>query len=165
MQGLSPWLLSQWVAPFDLQLSQLLTNTSNTFVLFPDLKRLPQTWLKLNSINQCLSQGDWVKIKVLTVGWDLDLLRETEERKNLMPQSTKGNQGLQILRILEDNNTLKKLLRIFLIYISNAILKVPHTLLPTPLPPHSHFLALAFPCTEAYKVCTTNGPLFPLMAN
>jgi hypothetical protein len=35
---------------------------------------------------------------------------------------------------------------------------------PTPLPTHSHFLALAFPCTEAYKVCTTNGPLFPLMA-
>jgi hypothetical protein len=26
-------------------------------------------------------------------------------------------------------------------------------------------LALAFPCTEAYKVCTTNGPLFPLMAD
>jgi hypothetical protein len=32
-------------------------------------------------------------------------------------------------------------------------------------PTHSHFLALAFPCTEADKVCTTNGPLFPLMAN
>ena len=32
-------------------------------------------------------------------------------------------------------------------------------------PTHSHFLALAFPCTEAYKVCTTNGPLFPLMAD
>jgi hypothetical protein len=34
---------------------------------------------------------------------------------------------------------------------------------PTPLPTHSLFLALAFPCTEAYKVCKTNGPLFPLM--
>jgi hypothetical protein len=43
--------------------------------------------------------------------------------------------------------------------------RVPHTLPPTPLPTHSHFLALAFLCTEAYKVCTTNGPLFPLMAN
>ena len=32
-------------------------------------------------------------------------------------------------------------------------------------PPHSHFLDLTFPCTEAYKVCMTNGPLFPLMAN
>jgi hypothetical protein len=32
-------------------------------------------------------------------------------------------------------------------------------------PTHSHFLALAFPCTEAYKVCKTNGPLFPLMAD
>jgi hypothetical protein len=31
--------------------------------------------------------------------------------------------------------------------------KVPHTLLPTPLPTHSHFLALAFPSTGAYKVC------------
>jgi hypothetical protein len=39
------------------------------------------------------------------------------------------------------------LLGIFLIYISNAIPKVPHTLPPTPLPTHSHFLALAFPCT------------------
>jgi hypothetical protein len=24
-------------------------------------------------------------------------------------------------------------------------------------------LALAFPCTEAYKVCKTKGPLFPMM--
>ena len=34
-----------------------------------------------------------------------------------------------------------------------------------PPPSHSHFLALAFPCTEAYKVYMTNGPLFPLMAD
>jgi hypothetical protein len=39
------------------------------------------------------------------------------------------------------------LLGIFLIYISNAIPKVLHT--PPPLPTHSHFLALAFPCTGA----------------
>jgi hypothetical protein len=26
-------------------------------------------------------------------------------------------------------------------------------------------LALAFPCTEAYKVCKTNRPLFPMMAD
>jgi hypothetical protein len=57
------------------------------------------------------------------------------------------------------------LLGIFLIYISNAISKVPPTLPPTPLPTHSHFLALAFPCTGAYKVCMTNGPLFPVMAD
>uniref|UniRef100_A0A8C6GR28 ubiquitinyl hydrolase 1 n=1 Tax=Mus spicilegus TaxID=10103 RepID=A0A8C6GR28_MUSSI len=30
---------------------------------------------------------------------------------------------------------------------------------PAPPPTHSHFLALAFTCTEADKVCTTNGPL------
>jgi hypothetical protein len=36
---------------------------------------------------------------------------------------------------------------------------------PTPLPTHSHFLALAFPCTGAYKVCKSNGPLFPVMAD
>ena len=59
------------------------------------------------------------------------------------------------------------LLRIFLNDISNAIPKVPHTLRlpPTSLPTHSHFLALAFPCTGAYKVCNSNGPLFPVMAN
>ena len=34
-----------------------------------------------------------------------------------------------------------------------------------PPPTHSHFLALAFPCTEAYKVCKTKGPLFPVMAD
>jgi hypothetical protein len=57
-------------------------------------------------------------------------------------------------------------IRYLFIYISNAIPKVPHMLPPpTPLPTHSHFLALAFPCTEAYKVCKTNGPLFPVMAN
>jgi hypothetical protein len=30
----------------------------------------------------------------------------------------------------------------------------PHAPPPTPPHTHSHFLALAFPCTEAYKVCT-----------
>ena len=38
----------------------------------------------------------------------------------------------------------------------------PH---PAPLPAHSHFLVLAFSCTEAYKVCKNKGPLFPMMAN
>jgi hypothetical protein len=58
------------------------------------------------------------------------------------------------------------LLDIFSIYISNAILEVPYTLpAPALLPTHSHFLALAFPCTGAYKVCKTNGPLFILMAD
>jgi hypothetical protein len=63
----------------------------------------------------------------------------------------------------------KILLDIFFIYISNAIPKVPYTLLPpprpAPLPTHSHFLALGFPCTGAYKVCKTKGPLFPMMAD
>jgi hypothetical protein len=36
---------------------------------------------------------------------------------------------------------------------------------PTSLPTHSHFLALAFPCTGAYKVCVSNGHLFPVMAD
>jgi hypothetical protein len=45
------------------------------------------------------------------------------------------------------------LLHIFLNYISNAIPKVPHTLPPPlPYPPIPIFLALAFPCTGAYKV-------------
>jgi hypothetical protein len=57
------------------------------------------------------------------------------------------------------------LLGIFLIYIFNAIPKVPHTHPPNPLPTHSPFLALAFPCTGAYKVCKSNGPLFAVMAD
>jgi hypothetical protein len=57
------------------------------------------------------------------------------------------------------------LLGIFFIYISNAIPKVPHTLSLTPLHTHSHSLALVFPSTEAYKVCETNGLLFPVMAD
>ena len=57
------------------------------------------------------------------------------------------------------------LLGIFLIYISNAIPKVPHTLPPTPLPTHTHFLALALPSTGAYKVSKSNGPLFTVIAN
>jgi hypothetical protein len=51
------------------------------------------------------------------------------------------------------------LLGIFLVYIFNAIPKVPHTHPLNPLPTHSPFLALAFPCTGAYKVGKSNGPL------
>jgi hypothetical protein len=52
-------------------------------------------------------------------------------------------------------------LGIYFIYISNAIPKVPPHAPPSPTPPttHSHFLSLAFPCKEAYKLCMTNGPL------
>jgi hypothetical protein len=58
------------------------------------------------------------------------------------------------------------LLDIFFIYISNAIPKVPYiSPCPAPLPTYSHFLALAFPCIGAYKVCKTKGPLFPMMAD
>jgi hypothetical protein len=41
----------------------------------------------------------------------------------------------------------------------------PYPPTPTPLPTHSPFLALEFPCTGAYKVCKSNGPLFPVMAD
>jgi hypothetical protein len=57
------------------------------------------------------------------------------------------------------------LLGIFLIYIFNAIPKVPHIHPPNPLPTHSPFLAMAFPCTGASKVGKSNGPLFAVMAN
>jgi hypothetical protein len=57
------------------------------------------------------------------------------------------------------------LLHIFLNYISSAIPKLPHTLPPTHISTHSHFLTLAFPCTGAYKVCASNGPLFPVMVD
>jgi hypothetical protein len=36
----------------------------------------------------------------------------------------------------------------------------PYPPTPTPLPTHSPFLALMFPCTGAYKVCKSNGPHF-----
>ena len=37
-----------------------------------------------------------------------------------------------------------------------------HSPRPASLPTHSHFLALEFPCTGEYKVCNTNGTLFPV---
>ena len=40
-----------------------------------------------------------------------------------------------------------------------------HSLHPAPLPTHSHFLGLTFPCTGAYKACNTKGLLFPVMAD
>jgi hypothetical protein len=57
------------------------------------------------------------------------------------------------------------LLGIFLVYIFNAIPKVPHAHSPNLLPTHSPFLALGFPCTGAYKVFVSNGPLFAVMAD
>jgi hypothetical protein len=41
----------------------------------------------------------------------------------------------------------------------------PYPPTPTPLPTHSPPLALVFPCTGAHKVCVSNGPLFPVMAD
>jgi hypothetical protein len=41
----------------------------------------------------------------------------------------------------------------------------PYPPTPTPLPTHSPFLVLVFPCTGAYKFCVSNGPLFPVMAD
>jgi hypothetical protein len=41
----------------------------------------------------------------------------------------------------------------------------PYPPTPTPLPTHAPPLALAFPCTGAHKVCVSNGPLFPVMAD
>jgi hypothetical protein len=41
----------------------------------------------------------------------------------------------------------------------------PPTHTHTPLPTHSHFLALVFLGTEAYKDCKTKGPLFPMIAD
>jgi hypothetical protein len=41
----------------------------------------------------------------------------------------------------------------------------PYPPTPTPLPAHSPFLALAFPCSGAYKVCVSNGPLKALVSN
>jgi hypothetical protein len=35
------------------------------------------------------------------------------------------------------------------------------SLLPAPLPTHSRFLALAFPCTGTYKVCKYQGAFLP----
>jgi hypothetical protein len=46
---------------------------------------------------------------------------------------------------------------LYTFHISNAIPKVPYT--------HSHFLALASPCTGSYKVCNAKGPLFPVMTD
>jgi hypothetical protein len=41
----------------------------------------------------------------------------------------------------------------------------PYPPTPNPLPTHCPFLALVFPCTGAYKVCKSNGPLFAVMTN
>jgi hypothetical protein len=47
-------------------------------------------------------------------------------------------------------------IRYFLYIHFKCYPKVPYTLpRPASLPTHSHFLALVFPCTGAYKVCKT----------
>jgi hypothetical protein len=52
-------------------------------------------------------------------------------------------------------------IRYFLhLYLQCYLKSPPYPPTTTPLPTHSHFLALAFPYTEAYKVCKTKG-LFP----
>jgi hypothetical protein len=63
------------------------------------------------------------------------------------------------------NNFLKFFLRYFLHLHFKCYPKCPlyPSFCPAPLPLHSHFLALAFPCTGEYKFCKTTGPLFPMM--
>jgi hypothetical protein len=123
------------------------------------------------------SQVPWDWIRTEVVIHSLMVLRSRGESPRgpwgcLQKHRTQGDPVLVPTgRDLSFFNKLKKILYfflffcnflklgIFLIYISNAIPKVLHTLPPTSLPTHSHFLALAFPCTEAYKVCKSNGPL------
>jgi hypothetical protein len=62
--------------------------------------------------------------------------------------------------IADQNNIAILLLGIFLIYISDAIPKVPHTLCPTPLPTHSHFLALHSPVLKHIKLARRMGLSF-----
>jgi hypothetical protein len=58
------------------------------------------------------------------------------------------------------------LLGIYFIDISNAIPEVPYTLPPMlPYPPTPTSWPWCFPCTGAYEVCKTKGPLFPVMAD
>ena len=52
------------------------------------------------------------------------------------------------------------LLGIFLVYISNAIPKVPNSHSPNPIPTHSPFLALAFPCKGHVKFASPKGLSF-----
>jgi hypothetical protein len=54
--------------------------------------------------------------------------------------------------------------RVFL-FLIRYFLHLPPPPRPAPLPTHSHFLALLFSCTGAYKVCKTKGPLFPMMTD
>jgi hypothetical protein len=53
------------------------------------------------------------------------------------------------------------LIRYFLYLHFKCFPKSPPYPPPTPLPTHSLFLALAFPCTEAYKVCRAKGASLP----
>jgi hypothetical protein len=48
----------------------------------------------------------------------------------------------------------------FKCYPESSLYPPPH---PAPLPTHSHFLALVFPCTGVYKVYKTKGSLFSMM--
>ena len=54
---------------------------------------------------------------------------------------------------------------LFFLVVPMFYCRSPSTHAPAPLPTHSHFLVLAFPCTGAYNVCKTKGPLFPMMAD
>jgi hypothetical protein len=63
-----------------------------------------------------------------------------------------------------------KIFNIFITYFPQLHFQCYHKSPPyppaqLPYPPIPIFLALAFPCTGAYKVCKSNGPLFPLMAD
>jgi hypothetical protein len=60
--------------------------------------------------------------------------------------------------LLQEQQVFLTSVPVFFIYISNAIPKVPHT-----LPTHSHFLALVFPCTEAYNVSSV--PVLSIVAD
>jgi hypothetical protein len=71
------------------------------------------------------------------------------------------DKGAKLIQRKKDSIFSHFLLDIFFIYISNAILKVPYTLSL----PCSHFFALAFPCTGAYKVCKTKDSLFTVMTD
>ena len=129
----------------------------------------PGKWLDVWGLCRIHSAGTWTSLVVLQ---KIDIVLPEDPATPLL-----GKYSEDVPMCNKDSFSIMFIPALFIYFVNIFIItyfpqlhlectfrKSPIPSPPLPYPPIPIFLSLAFPCTVAYKVCMSNGPLFPVMA-